>query len=368
MGCYHNTLEFLELIGGSKLLYKQDQLELLLIEEGGREFKLAASGKYYPWNLILGFLKFDAISLKEKLGLINIITELIFYRRKNQFETVAEFLKRNKQGENISKFLWDFLVVGALNTNSSSASASLFKFILSEIFLKGNSGSTIIIPEVPLSRLYCDLSADYILKSGGKISLSERVREFEIKNGKVTGITTGKNTYTGFNYIVSAIPLESLKDILPPSETSLDLDLHYSPIISAHLWFHQNPFNEKFYGLVGSEVHWLFNHSDHISLVKSDAGSMINRTNAEILVIFLEELEKYFPFFKREMVLESRIIKEKKATFIPSVDSEIQREGLVSSYNNLLLAGDWTNTGLPSTIEGAVKSGKKAAEKIETEI
>ena len=138
-------------------------------------------------------------------------------------------------------------------------------------------------------------------------------------------------------------------------------DLNYSPILNVHFWLNENPFKEKFYGLINSKIHWLFNHGDHISLTSSSADELIGFENDYIKTLFLSEIEKFFPIFKSEFVNNSIVIKEKRATFIPDVVSSESRNNIYSPFDNLYFAGDWTNTGLPSTIESAVLSGKTAA-------
>ena len=125
-----------------------------------------------------------------------------------------------------------------------------------------------------------------------------------------------------------------------------------------------NPFSELFYGLIDSKIHWLFNHGSHITIVISAANDLVNIQNDEIFAIINSELEDYFTIFNRDIVVDYKIIKEKRATFIPTFDLEKKRRNISSPYKNLILAGDWTNTGLPSTIESAVKSGKSAANEI----
>jgi uncharacterized protein with NAD-binding domain and iron-sulfur cluster len=113
--------------------------------------------------------------------------------------------------------------------------------------------------------------------------------------------------------------------------------------------------------LINSNIHWLFNHGDHISLTSSSADDLIGFENDYIKTLFLSEIEKNFPIFRSEFVNNSIVIKEKRATFIPNVVSGVLRNNIYSPFDNLCFAGDWTNTGLPSTIESAVLSGKKAA-------
>jgi uncharacterized protein with NAD-binding domain and iron-sulfur cluster len=134
--------------------------------------------------------------------------------------------------------------------------------------------------------------------------------------------------------------------------------------MTIHIWLKINPFKERFYGLIDSPVHWVFNHQKHISLTVSNANRFNNLSKEETMDIALEELESYFQFFQKEQVQDYKIIKEKRATIVQDPDTESLREKISSNLQNILIAGDWTNTGLPATIEGAIKSGKDAAGQI----
>jgi len=113
--------------------------------------------------------------------------------------------------------------------------------------------------------------------------------------------------------------------------------------------------------LIESPVHWIFNHNDHLTLVISDANYLLEKNKSEIYEMCLAELKKYVNI-SEDNIAEYKIIKEKRATFIPTFEILNKRPNTKTELNNFFLAGDWTNTGLPATLEGAVVSGKKAAE------
>jgi uncharacterized protein with NAD-binding domain and iron-sulfur cluster len=115
--------------------------------------------------------------------------------------------------------------------------------------------------------------------------------------------------------------------------------------------------------LIGSPIHWVFNHGSHISLVRSDADEIIEKSKEEILDIAACELKK-FMIIDNDKIKSYKVIKEKRATYIPSNNILNKRPHAKTKVKNLFLAGDWIETGLPSTIESAVKSGRIAAEEI----
>jgi uncharacterized protein with NAD-binding domain and iron-sulfur cluster len=113
--------------------------------------------------------------------------------------------------------------------------------------------------------------------------------------------------------------------------------------------------------LIDSQIHWIFNRGSHLTLVRSDADELIDKSKEDIFELVKTELFK-FCFIEGDDIADYRVIKEKRATFIPSNEILFSRPGPVTNVNRLTIAGDWIDTGLPSTIESAVKSGRMAAE------
>ncbi|MEJ2616756.1 MAG: FAD-dependent oxidoreductase, partial [Ignavibacteriaceae bacterium] len=158
-----------------------------------------------------------------------------------------------------------------------------------------------------------------------------------------------------------------LKKILGKNKSILrDINFSYSTIVSINIWLKENKLMEDldFYSLIDSPVHWVFNHKSHLTLVISDANELAGIPKEKIFDIAVLQLEKYLGIQKNE-IISYNIIKEKRATFIPSNNILNQRPGSNTVLKNFYLAGDWINTGLPSTIESAVKSGRLVSELIE---
>ncbi len=248
-----------------------------------------------------------------------------------------------------------------LNTSIKKASALAFKHILVEIFFRGNKAATIILPKKGLTQTYCNSAKSFIEERGGKVITNEQVNEFRKEGDRIVAIGTNQRMIKDFRYVISAIPHYGLKRISPGENLLPDPGFEYSSILTIHIWLKKNKFDSTFYGLIDSNIHWIFNHGTHLTLVRSDADELIEKSKEEIFEIVKNELFKYC-FIEKEDILDYRIIKEKRATFIPSNDILYKRPGVETHYSNFFLAGDWINTGLPSTIESAVKSGRMAAE------
>ncbi len=140
-------------------------------------------------------------------------------------------------------------------------------------------------------------------------------------------------------------------------------EFEYSTIVNIHIWLKENNLKEKFYGLIDSPVHWIFNKGSHLNLIISDAGYLKEKSSEEIFEMAKTELIKFIKI-NPENISTYKAIKEKRATFVPTCEVLNNRPSITTSVKNLFVAGDWVDTGLPSTIESAVKSGKIVSEKI----
>lgn len=362
MGCYRFTLDFLKLINSYDKVIIQRNLKVNFVKNDSQLFPLNSAVIFYPFNLLLGILKYKAVSKSDRILIIKFFIKLLFINTNKIKElSVIEWLEKEGQNENIQKCLWEIIAVGALNTNLDSASAKIFADILKEIFLKGNFNTKIIIPEDGLSEMYCKQSLEFIKKRNGEIIFSEEVLEFNINNDKVISVKTDKTIYDNFDFVIFAIPPFALERI--SSDLINNLPIKYSPILTVHLWLKENNLTEKFYGFIDSPIHWVFNHKKYITIVVSDAGNLIEKSKEEIFELASVELKKYLKIDK-EVISTYKIIKEKRATFIPNKEFLNSRPSTETKIENLFLAGDWVKTGLPSTIESAVKSGYIAAEKV----
>ncbi len=232
---------------------------------------------------------------------------------------------------------------------------------MSMLFFNGNFASTTILPKYGLSNAYVKNAKEYIESNGGEIKLSSSVKEFIISDNRIVGIKTADEVYKDFNYVISAIPFYAFNNIYPELFLDEKIEFEYSTILNIHIWLKNNPLREQFYGLIDSPVHWIFNKGNHINLVISDADYLIDKPAEEIYEMCINELIKYTELEESD-ILQYKVLKEKRATFVPSNKNNFKRPSSNTKIANLFLAGDWTDTGLPSTIEGAVKSGRVAAE------
>ncbi len=362
LGCYYETFNFLKLLCAIKYVEIQNEFQIDYLLEGNRIVQLKAFELFYPINLLLGFIRFQLLSFKDKISLLKLLLKLKFIDSDSlSFNNVEDWLKKENQTTNSINLFWGVLCVGALNTSPKIASAKLFCEILKRIFWTGGNSFKIVLPKNSLNETFVNPAESFLLKHNAKIYKSERCEKILVSSGEVIGVKTNKRIFEDFDYYVIAVPFYSLKHF----ELSFinDLEIPYSPILNVYIWFKNNPVKAPFYSVHNSIIHWIFNKGEFINITLSNAFNLIDKSKNEIEKIILSELDKIIPESSKncERIL---IIKEKRATFIPSAEVMEKRFKTRTELKNLFLAGEWTDTKLPSTIEGAIKSGRDAAEEI----
>jgi len=360
MGCYLFTLEFFELINSLDTIEIQPNLKINFVARGGKRFQLNTDGVTYPFNILTALKNYDALSNTEKLSVVKLFLKIAVCNPKHYTTvTTKEFLESNHQTQNSIDVLWEIIHVGTMNCKLEESSAELFIRVLKQIFFTVDEATKIILPKVGLSEMYCSQSEKFLNERDCSVSLSERLinLEYDYAEQRVKSIKTSKQTYTDFDFLVLSIPPYQVEKIFSESEIEYSLpDYEYSSILNIHLWFRENPFTEKFYGLINSKFHWVFNHNKHITITTSAADELINLSDEQILKEALTELKDFFTNLEPNQIYKHLIIREKRATFKPTIQNTTERKSLRNNLGNIFLTGDWTNTNLPATIEGAVKS------------
>jgi len=377
---YQQTIRFLTTIGTLDRLVFQDRLRLTLVEAGGPTTRISTLPLPAPFHLTAGMLTARGIPIKDRFvalargarllrGAPEAVTGL----------TVEQWLASQGQPPAIRARLWRPLALAALNEDPAVAAAEPFAAALRETFFQHASWSAIGIPRTGLSALYTTAAQEYIEQRGGRVLTGTSVTSVTVGRGRVAGVVLGDGDTLTAAWYVSAVPYVNLPELLP-SEIQLGYiaflasrGLVSSPIISIYLWFDRPVLPEPFVGMIGTAWQWAFDrrtllgHSTsdgHIALVMSAAGKCLSRSTDDLTALAITELEALFPSARGATLRHRMVVKEPNATFSPTVGSEAYRPDQRTPLDNFFLAGDWTKTGLPASIEGAVRSGYRCADLI----
>ncbi len=384
MGCYRETLAFLEKIGTLDRLDFQKNLTVDYAGRGTGVKRFKAWPLPNPLHLLMGFLFFRGLSWKDKSNLRFLAQRLKEMKREGEgaFQkldrmSVSHWLHSLRQTPEAREKFWDILNFAALNDAPDRSSAALFAKVLDEALFSGKDGARIAVPKVGLSDLYTEAARDYIERKGGHFLMKTRVAKVHFDLNEATEIELEGGRRLAVEQLVSTVPWMALKKILP--ETILYKDpffkplheLSASPIVSIHLWFDRPIIDRPFVGLWGTRTHWVFDKSNlgssqgkyyHVSLVISGGREEMKMPGPDLSKMALQELSEVFPTVSQAQLLHSMVSKEPEATLGPAPGVESLRLPQKTPYRNFYLAGDWTATGLPATIESAVRSGHRAAE------
>jgi len=299
--------------------------------------------------------------------------------------SMLEWLRKHKQTEQAIRRFWGVVLISALDESLDRTDAQYGVDVFWKAFLANRAGYRIGIPTVPLADLY-DGCRNNLISRGGDVRLRATIRGLELDRGEISGVAFESGEVLRADYYVSAVPQDALLELLPkeamaqkPVFTNLS-ELKTSPITGVHLWFDRVVMDEPFLTLVDTTTQWIFNKNllyggdsrsggaagggQYLQLVISASYDLVQRSRQEIIDLCLEEVRRAIPAARDARLMKSTVIKETAATFSPEPGCDRWRPGAVSPVRGLFLAGDWTATGWPATMEGAVRSGYLAAEAV----
>jgi squalene-associated FAD-dependent desaturase len=377
MGCYTNTIDFLKRIGCLNKLKFQEraQVDFLDAEKGFDRFDCPPLPA--PLHVLAGLFRLKGLTLGDKLRALNLRRILKCKLNGNGSLTVTELLKKLHQSKRINERFWHPMVVATLNESPDVASAKMLVKVLQEAFGAGREASAIGISSVGLSDLYVEGASQFITERGGDIRLLTAVTRLIFEDNKVVALELKNGERLQADFFISSVPPTALLQMLDGEIRDKHFryleKLKAAPIVSINLWFDKPVIDRQFVGLIGTQVQWLFNkdklsatskNTNHLALIISAAHDYVDWTKEQLIELALNELHHLLPQSREANLLHSTIVKEREATISHTTESDTLRPSAQTPITNLTLAGDWTDTGLPATIESAVLSGYTAARAI----
>lgn len=381
-GCYRDTYALLSRVGTNHLAPLQAGLSLAMVDGQGRRFDLRCPNLPPPWHLIAGLARWPALSWTDRWRALPIGRSIARARTigaaalANEVAsdvTVDEWLRRAGQTPRLCDWLWHPLVLAALNQPADVAAARPFVRVLGELFGPRKEDAAVGLSTVPLDELYAEPARAFIEARHGQVHLRESGRVVVSASGRVAGVETRHRTivapavicavpWFGFSAVWNGAPPRGLQPAVDAASA-----MRSSPIVTVNLWLDGPALDAPFVGLVNAPVHWAFDkraitggRADHLSVVTSGAEALAGASNDQAAQSAWAALQAAVPACRARRVVRSVVVRERRATF--SLDpGQPQRPPTVTPLPGFFLAGDWTDTGLPATIEGAVLSGHRAA-------
>jgi squalene-associated FAD-dependent desaturase len=384
LGCYTDTFAFLREIGAIENVRVQPQLRITMVERSGRRTRLECPDLPPPLHLLAGVLDWDALAWIDRLSVLKMGAPLRLARRAltpgsravaaSPGETVENWLIRNGQTARIRELLWDPLALAALNQPPDQAAAPPFARVLAEMFGSDPPAAAIALPTKPLNLMYAEPARQYVESRGGRVVVGTPAKVHVADDGPPT-VRTGDEVWLA-DAVIAAVPWYALADLFETLPPALDETLARArqmmscPIVTVNLWFDRTVLDEPFVGLPGRVMQWVFDKRavfgpddrgvSHLSLVSSGAEPVLRLANHELVALAHRELLDALPPVRRARLARATVIREPRATF-SLAPGQPARPDTVTAVPRFFLAGDWLATGLPATIESAVRSGHSAA-------
>ncbi|HEV8519552.1 MAG TPA: hydroxysqualene dehydroxylase HpnE [Burkholderiales bacterium] len=361
IGAYRETLRLMQLVNPN---FNSALLRLPLEWNIHREFHFTAARLPAPLHLLIGLLRARGIDWRERFAVMRFVHAL----RKSDFLTTQDIsvellLKQHEQSEKLCSLLWRPLCVAALNTPSAIASARIFVNVLRESFDSTRDASDVLLARVDLSALFPEPAARFVKSSGGKVLTGRRAIAIDAHESGFTIEAGGQRD--SFSHVICALPPHQVNAFLigitALSETASEIDqLRYQPIHSVWLQYPESiVLPSPMLGFSDGPIHWAFDREKLcgqrglIGCVISASGAHQDLAHHKFGLIVHQELKRRLG----ELPDPSwqRVIAEKRATI--SCTPGVQRPPQVTPLKNFYLAGDYTASDYPATLESAVRSG-----------
>ncbi len=376
-GCYRETLAFLKRIGAEGNVQTQPALAIPFIGPEGLRTELRCPVWLpAPLHLLAGVLRWRGLPLGDRLSALRLAPALL--RRPDRADqsldrsqTVLGWLRAHGQSAGIITVLWEPLAIAALNQPIDQAAAAPFVRVLQEMFSTDKTAASLVLPRRPLHEMYAEPARAFIESRGGEVRTGALARVIADDSG-VTAVEVRGEPIPA-THVISAVPWHALRTLfaaVPPPLASTIADasaMASMPIVTVNLWYDRVVMQDAFVGLTGRTVQWIFDKrrvfgeaASHLSLVVSAAEAVTPMTRDELVALAVREVADALPDARSATLIRATVVREKQATF-SLTHGQPKRPPSLTALPGFVLAGDWTATDLPGTIESAALSGHRAA-------
>src|SRR5258708_238332 len=405
LGCCTNLEDFYRRVGSAGKIKFFDRL--FFLDPQGRTGVMRAGMLPAPLHMTGSFLSFAPLSLRDKLSIARALSAILFAGGKpkdayagSEPMSMLAWLQRHKQTPGAIERFWRVVLVSALDEELDRTDARFGIDVFWKAFLANRTGYRMGVPSVPLAELYDGCRAA-IEKKGGEVTLRSPVRSLRFENGALQAAIFDAGREEAADSFVLALPHDRIIDLLPPAVRAANPSLAHleklkvSSITGVHLWFDRQVTTEPFITMIDTQTQWIFNKTalysigvgpsppvgaqhaapetpshlpeasgQYLQLAISPSYDLLKKSREEIIELCLKEIRQALPAAREAQLVKATVIKEATATFSPEPGVDKWRPAQETKTPGLFLAGDWTATGWPATMEGAVRSGYLAAEAV----
>jgi squalene-associated FAD-dependent desaturase len=398
MACCTNLADFMRRVGVSSML--RCEKEIRILDPDGKVSRVRANPGPAPLHLAFSLLSARFLSARDKIQVGSALARLARRRDERSGESFADWLSRHGQSPRAIRLFWATILVSALNERLDQMDVGHARKVFLDEFLRNRTGFQLEIPLVPLGELYGTRLETWLADHGVTTRLTTGVAAVvHDHDGAASGVTLRSGEALSADFVVLAVPFDRLQSLVPESlharlpAVSQTQALRASPITGVHLWFDRPVCPFAHVATPGRLVQWVFNHTaiqgrtmpravkeagtapaglggstaqdgQYLQVVISASYELLALDKAAIKDAVLGELGEIWPEAKAAQLVRWWVVTEHVATFAARPGVEAHRPRQRTPIDGLFLAGDWTDTGWPATMEGAVRSGYLAAEGI----
>jgi squalene-associated FAD-dependent desaturase len=387
LGCCTNLADFYRRVSSKDKIKFFDKL--IFLDPQGRRGTMKAGLLPAPFHMTGSFLTFSLLTIADKFSIARAMFDIVASKGKTNDLNEAggismlEWLRRRGQTTGAIERFWRVVLVSALDEELEHTDARYGVDVFWKAFLLNSTGYRMGVPVVPLAELYEGCEAA-IKARGGEVHLRVPVRGLRADEASISAVQFDGGKEESADAYVFAVPHDALFDIMPESirrvETSLAnlRKIKTAPITGVHFWFDRLVMDEPFVTLLDTNTQWIFNKTmlyrqangtskhqeQYLQMVISASYDLMKKTRQEIIDLCLREVRQALPRAQEAQLMKATVIKEVAATFSPQPGVDRWRPKQETKVPDLFFAGDWTATGWPATMEGAVRSGYLAVEAV----
>jgi squalene-associated FAD-dependent desaturase len=371
LGCCTNLLDFYRRIGAKNLIRFERTIHFR--DEHGRHDLYGIKNWPAPLNLAPSFLQFDALTWNERIALSRAMLAMLRMGHSGRIAmsdtSFGDWLDQHRQPDSLIHKFYDPIIVSGLNEETRRSSAAYAIQIFQDAMLANSAGYVMGVPDCPLAKLYANVPLR-------DLRLGIRAGSLKIEGNRAVGITLQNGEELAGDAVVLATNFPALERFVPSAWREKDLrfapldGLDTVPILGAHLWFDRPVMSKSHAAFIDGPLQWLFRKDTDGAAVHgviSAAREWVGRDKDEMLKLFETQIRAMFHATREAKIERAAIVIEKRATFSPLPGIDRLRPSQAppnDGLQNLFLAGDYTQTGWPATMEGAVRSGYLAADAV----
>ncbi len=371
LGAYHDMLRLMHIVGvNEEDVFERLPLELFMTGLRTAPVRISLPRQPAPLHMVSGLYRATGINFSEKMDLVRLCTSLLLRRDTTDRDTsLAQWLEQHRQPDSLRQRLWEPLCLATMNTSLDEASTRLFLRVMRDVFTRQSRDADLLLTRRDLGAVFPEPAGRYVEAHGGTIRMKHRVNALRISEHAISAVSVAhQNVWS--DHVILAVPPTTCHRLLAPHPILLPLAetigaMPEAPICTIYIQYASGTtLSRPLIGLVDTTAQWVFDRARNgqaglMAVVISGTGNHMDADKKTLAETVIREMAMLFPHWPPPV--DWHVIREKHATFVARPEVNAMRPANRTPVRGLWLAGDYTATGYPATLEGAIRSGIAAA-------